>query len=96
MIHIQLFIYLQILDFMTTLVGLELGLSEASPFIRWLMEVGPAVGLVASKLIAFSLAGLCLWLNRRHIIQWINYWYAGLVVWNLGLILLTIQSLAGA
>lgn len=89
MTHIHVFIYLQVLDFLTTLVGLQAGLTEASPFIRWLMEVGPAVGLAASKLVAFVLGGICIWLNKRHIIGWINYWYAGLVVWNLCLILAT-------
>ena len=85
--YLELFLYLQILDFLTTLVGLRIGLSEASPFIRHLLGEQPALGLAASKLIAFLLAGLCLWLQRAHLIRWINYWYAALVVWNLSLIL---------
>ena len=85
--HIQVFIYLQVLDFLTTLVGLQIGLGEASPFIRGLMQMGPAAGLVLSKLVAFALGGVCIWLNKRHIVKWINYWYAGLVVWNICLIL---------
>jgi hypothetical protein len=92
MLHIQLFIYLQVLDFLTTLVGLQVGLAEASPFIHWLMGVGPAIGLMASKGVALALGGLCLWLNKRHVVRWINYWYAGLVVWNMCLILATLQA----
>jgi len=88
MIHIQLFIYLQVLDFLTTIVGLKMGLSEASPFIHWLMRLGPAFGLAASKMLALALGGVCLWLNKHHLVRWINYWYAGLVVWNIFLILL--------
>ena len=87
MLHIQVFIYLQVLDFLTTLVGLQIGLAEASPFIRTLMEMGPATGLLISKLVAFALGGVCIWLNKRHVVKWINYWYAGLVVWNICLIL---------
>ena len=45
----QIFIYLQLLDLLTTLVGFKLGAGEASPFIRVLMHVGPAFGVVASK-----------------------------------------------
>ena len=82
----EVFFYLQLLDFMTTLIGMRIGLSEASPFIRYLMAWGPAAGLAISKLVAFALCGLCIWLNRRHIVRWINYWYAGLVVWNMALI----------
>jgi hypothetical protein len=86
MVQIQIFLYLQVLDFLTTLIGLRMGLGEASPFIRWLMQIDPAVGLGLSKLIALALAGLCLWLNKRHLVRWINYWYAGLVIWNMTLI----------
>jgi hypothetical protein len=25
--------------------------------------------------------------NKRHIIRWISYWYGGLVVWNLVVLL---------
>jgi len=86
MVQIQIFLYLQVLDFLTTLIGLKIGLGEASPFIRWLMQMDPTIGLALSKLIAFALGGLCLWLNKRHLVRWINYWYAGLVVWNMTLI----------
>jgi hypothetical protein len=87
MVQIQIFLYLQVLDFLTTLIGMKMGLSEASPFIRWLMHLDPGVGLALSKLIAFALGGLCLWLNKRHLVRWINYWYAGLVIWNMTVII---------
>ena len=86
MVQIQIFLYLQVLDFLTTLIGMKIGLGEASPFIRWLMQVDPAVGLALSKILALTLGGLCLWLNKRHLVRWINYWYAGLVIWNMTLI----------
>jgi hypothetical protein len=85
--HLQVFIYLQLLDFLTTLVGLRLGLSEASPFIHWLMKLGPAAGLFASKVLAVALGFLCVWLNKRRLLHAINYWYAALVLWNLCIIL---------
>ena len=84
--YLEVFFYLQLLDFMTTMIGMRVGLGEASPFIRGLMHLGPAAGLVVSKLVAFLLCGACVWLNKRHLIRWINYWYAGLVVWNMALI----------
>ena len=87
MIYTQVFIYLQLLDFLTTIVGLRMGLAEASPFVRTLTVLGPEVGIGLSKVLACIVGGVCIWLNKRHLIRWINYWYLGLVVWNLSLIL---------
>ena len=83
MVYVQVFLYLQVLDFLTTLVGLKLGISEASPFIRSLMHLGPSVAVAASKIVAIGLAGLCVSLNRTYLVRWINYWYAAVIVWNL-------------
>src|SRR6185436_20913972 len=66
------FIYLQVLDLLTTLVGFRLGAVEASPFVRMLMFAGPTVGVIASKAIALGLAGLCVYLNKRHLVRWAN------------------------
>ena len=84
---VHLFLYLQVLDAVTTWIGFRVGLSEASPFIQFLMQVGPLAGLLGSKLLACALGGFCVWRGRFHVIQWINYWYAALVIWNLALIL---------
>ncbi len=84
--QIEVFLYLQLLDVMTTLIGIRIGLGEASPFVRYLMQLGPAEGLALSKLVAILLCGACLWLNKRRLVRWINYGYAGLVVWNMSLI----------
>jgi len=80
---IQIFIYLQLLDLLTTLVGFRLGAVEASPFIRLLMHWGPAAGVILSKVVALGLGGLCVAVKKIYLIRWICYWYAGLVVWNL-------------
>jgi hypothetical protein len=79
----QIFIYLQLLDLLTTLVGFKLGASEASPFIRMLMHAGPAAGVAVSKLLAIGLGALCIYTKREHLVRWASYWYAALVVWNL-------------
>lgn len=89
---VEVFIYLQLLDFMTTLVGFELGLSEASPFVRLLMSAGPEVGVLASKGVAILLGGLCIWMGKTQLIRWINYWFAGLVVWNMTLLLIVAKQ----
>jgi len=89
--YLQAFVYLQLLDFLSTLIGLKLGLSEASPTIRPLIEpLGIGAAVAASKLIAFSLAGFCLFTGRDKVIRWINYWFAALVVWNMTLIIVVL------
>jgi hypothetical protein len=63
----QVFVYLQLLDLLTTLVGFRMGASEASPFIRMLMHVGPAAGVVVSKVLALGIGALCVAVNRGHL-----------------------------
>jgi hypothetical protein len=83
----QVFIYLQLLDLLTTLVGFKLGAHEASPFIRMLMHTGPAAGVMASKLLALGLGAICLYYKKNHLMRWVSYWYGGLIVWNLMVLL---------
>jgi hypothetical protein len=87
MATVQIFIYLQLLDVLTTLVGFKLGAAEASPFIQVLMHAGPAAGVVASKVLALGFGGICIYTGKHHLIRWITYWYGGLVVWNLMVVL---------
>jgi hypothetical protein len=84
---VQVFIYLQVLDVLTTLVGFKLGAAEASPFIRVLMHIGPTAGVVASKVLALGIGAICIYTRKEHLIRWITYWYGGLVVWNLMVLL---------
>lgn len=86
---IRIFVYLQLLDLLTTLVGFKMGAVEASPFVRILMHVGPLAGVALSKVLALGIGGVCIWANRPHLIKWITYWYGGLVVWNLMVLLHT-------
>jgi len=83
----HIFIYLQLLDLLTTLVGFKLGASEASPFIRMLMHAGPAAGVLVSKILSLGLGAMCLYFKKDHLIRWISYWYGGLIVWNLMVLL---------
>jgi hypothetical protein len=85
-LSLQAFLYLQVLDALTTWVGFRIGLSEASPFIRLLMHWGPMAGVLASKVVAVVLGGYCVYRKKFNLIGILNYWYAALVVWNLALI----------
>jgi len=85
---VQVFVYLQLLDLLTTLLGFRMGAAEVSPFIRLLMHMGPGLGVVLSKVVALALGGWCVYCKKQHLIRAVTFWYGGLVVWNL-MILLT-------
>ena len=82
---LSVFVFLQILDVLTTLIGLHLGAGEASLFIAHLMRIGPVPALMVSKLIAVILVVIAL---RRYprIVVMANFWFAAVVTWNLALI----------
>jgi len=84
---VAIFVYLQILDVLSTLIGFSLGNTEASPFVRLLVRFGPVAGLMLSKVVALGLVVACFMLKRMRMIRFINYWYAGLIVWNLFVVL---------
>jgi hypothetical protein len=72
-----------------------LGAAEASPFIQVLMHAGPVTGVIASKLLALAMGASCFYANKSHVIRWISYWYGGLVVWNL-IVMLSVPGHMGA
>ena len=89
----QVFVYLQLLDLLTTLVGFRVGAAEASPFVRTLMHAGPMMGVFLSKVLALGLGAYCVYTKKLVLIRLITYWYGGLVVWNL-MIMLTLPGSA--
>lgn len=89
------FAYLQLLDLLTTLVVLASGVGEANPIIRFLVAVaGSALGgLLAAKLVALGLALHCWRGGRLRLLGRVNWFYAGLVAWNvIALLVKTLDS----
>ncbi|MGA2739625.1 MAG: DUF5658 family protein [Bryobacteraceae bacterium] len=90
---IGLFLGLQILDVLTTLVGLRLGAHEGSTFIGHLLQTGPLTGLIISKILAAGLAAFAVFLNRKRVLVFLNFWFAAVVAWNL--VAIYVQYAAG-
>jgi hypothetical protein len=80
---IGLFLCLQVLDVLTTLIGLRMGAQEGSSYIGRLLSTGPISGLIISKIIAAGLAAFAIFLNRKRLITFLNYWFAAVITWNL-------------
>jgi Domain of unknown function (DUF5658) len=72
------FIVLQVLDLVTTLVAFHFGAFEVNPLVGHLTTLlGPAAGIVASKIIAVLIA-----MGVRRRIWVVNLFYTGVVCWN--------------
>ena len=79
------FVYLQLLDLLTTLVFLAHRVEESNPLVNMLMHFAgsPIGGLVVVKLFAFGVALYC-WRRSREKLLWgVNLFYSAVVVWNL-------------
>jgi hypothetical protein len=83
------FVALQSLDVLTTLIGLRIGASEGSMFIGNLMRVGPIAGLLISKIFAVILVLVALKFRKPRVVVFLNYWSAAVVSWNLLMILMS-------
>jgi hypothetical protein len=79
------FVYLQILDLMTTLAFLANGAMEGNPFVRFLMQntAHPVLGLLVAKCIAVTLGMMAWRTGRLRSLRKANVFFALLVVWNL-------------
>jgi len=86
-----LFSYLQVLDGMSTLVFLMLGVGEANPVVKFAFSLGPnpVAGLLLVKIVAVLLGIYCWRLGRGHVLRAANLLFAFLVAWNL--IAITVQ-----
>jgi hypothetical protein len=86
---LTLFVALQVLDILTTLLGLQLGAQEGSMFLGRLMRTGPLAALLIAKIIAVLLVAMALRFKRPRVVVFLNYWLAAVVSWNLVIILMS-------
>ena len=84
---LTVFFLLQLLDVVTTLLGLRLGAGEASFFVGRLLKLGALEGLLLSKLFAVLLVCAALKFQRPRVVVFLNYWFAALITWNLATIM---------
>ena len=93
---LPVFIALQALDILTTLLGLQMGAREGSVFLVRLMRAGPLAALLIAKIIAILLVNMALRFKQPRVVVFLNYWLAAVVTWNLAIILSTqVSALRG-
>jgi hypothetical protein len=86
-----IFVLLQAADLITTAVALELGGAERNPIVLHLMGVGPVGGVVLAKVISLSIGIGCVLASRPRALQIANVVFAGIVIWNLSIIVRLVQ-----
>lgn len=80
-----LFIGLQCMDVLSTLVFLHQGVAEANPIIRAILSlsVSPAAALILLKCGGTILAATCWYSGRHRLLTKINFLFIGCVLWNI-------------
>lgn len=84
---LTVFLALQVLDILTTLLGLQVGAQESSIFLSRLMHIGPVAALLIAKIMAVALVAMAMRMKRPRVVVFLNYWFAAVVTWNLANIL---------
>jgi hypothetical protein len=90
---LSLFVALQMLDILTTIMGLRMGAGESSTFIGKLMRVDIVSALLVAKLFAAALIAIAMKMRRPRAVVFLNYWFTGVVSWNLAIIVLTLIAM---
>jgi hypothetical protein len=80
---LSLFIYLQVLDFLTTILFLKLGLVEASWIVAALIRWSPLLGVILAKVGTVILALIAVHYHKDRVMRLANLGYSGVVIWNL-------------
>ena len=90
------FSYLQVLDFLSTMAFLLMGIQEGNPLVRLAIQVAPTPlhGLVAVKIAALGLGLYCLKLGKFKLLSRINLLFALVVAWNLVAVVLGAAQVA--
>jgi len=83
---IMVFVCLQALDVITTLIGIRIGAQEANIVVARLMDLGPTTGLLVAKLLGILMIIAVFVRGKVRLIRFLNFWFAGIVTWNLVMI----------
>jgi len=83
-----LFAALQLLDFATTITAFSLGGVEKNALVSWTLPLlGPVTGVLVCKLLLIGVAAGAVMIGRRRAVLLANFAYAGVIVWNLHVVI---------
>lgn len=89
------FIYLQLLDALTTIAFMMHKVEEMNPLIKWAMRESfhPLAGLALVKVAAVLLAVLCVASSRYGVLRKVNIFFALVVAYNVVALILAAPAL---
>jgi hypothetical protein len=90
------FSYLQVLDYLTTIAFLLIGVQEGNPLVRLVIEHAPSPlwGLAVVKGFALLLGLYCLKAGKLRLLSRVNIMFALLVAWNMIALILGAAKMA--
>jgi hypothetical protein len=88
------FVALQLLDVITTVLGLRVGAQEGNYLVARFMHWGPAMGLLIAKFLGFLVLLVTFAMGKLRVLRLLNLWFLCIVFWNLAII--WIQILIGS
>jgi len=83
---LTLFIILQLMDFLTTLVAIAMGGAEQNPLVQAFFTLPPVYGLALSKLVVISIAVAGYYVGKHRGIRTANYAFSAIIIWNISII----------
>lgn len=85
---IIIFIILNLLDCITTYIGISNGLVEANLLLGYFMEYSVILGLAIKMLLAIVIVGLLKTFNKVKLLKAVNIAFCMIVVWNATMLLI--------
>lgn len=76
------FLILNILDCVTTYIGIQSGLSEGNILLSFLFNYNIYLGLIVKMILAGGVVLLLHLLKKQHLYKALNIAFAAIVVWN--------------
>jgi Domain of unknown function (DUF5658) len=87
------FVLLQLADVITTMIALGTGGIEQNPIVSRFMALGSLQGLILAKVVMLAMATAAIRFGKYRAIRWANLVYAGIVLWNISVIVrMALQS----
>lgn len=87
------FIFLQLADFVTTMIALHMGGFESNSLVTRFMAIGSLQGLILSKVIILAIAAAIVIARKQHVLRWANVIFTGVVLWNV-IVIVTLAARA--
>lgn len=83
----KIFVILQFLDFLSTIICFQLGAAEENPMVIFIQHIGPVWGVVLAKLLVLGVLALVIRIKKLKAVTKANYLYGAVIAININAIL---------